>query len=438
MSNTHQIIEFYGFSFDERPVIEVRDFYKPTARSEKDVENLISKITAWDTNFIKEEQEKGNKAQAEIYREQSQKKLASLKQQLNIIKTFNNTIVVPGTMDIRLSKNALQRKAHDIYLKNKDKLINAKTIEIQGASFGGLNAFAFLAAISSDTKDGQNILNKITNIDLINPLPNIGQSRIGKLPAAGLWIAKAFTGNWGRTPSIKKYIQTIAQNRCRLENADVMHYYANNDSIINHTKEYNATMKERFKPMCKDYEHKEYNGGHNDKPIRMNIERLKNLQQNNFSKCNLSQFSESDINNVRVGDESEYSERNNFLDCNFSQLSERNNFLDCNFSQLSESDINNVRVGDESEYSERNNFLDCNLSQFSELNHFSNCNLSQFSESDINNVRVGDKLMFKNGEHNTKKRFMKTEGSENLQQNIQNVHNKSYNVKNTTLLSTLQ
>ncbi len=205
MSNTHQIIEFYGFSFDENAAIRVRDSYKPTAcsHSEEEVQNEILTLQG-----VYDETIQGGKDRLrEMYKKLIPRILANRKQRLSIIQTFNNTIVVPGNLDIRLSQDALQNKAHDTYLKNKDKLINAKTIEIQGASFGGLNG-------------------------------------------------------------------------CTLPNADVMHYYADNDTIINHTKDYNTTMKQRFKEkvdgksMFNSYKQKRYNGGHNAKPMRMDIGRF--------------------------------------------------------------------------------------------------------------------------------------------------------------------
>ena len=146
--------------------------------------------------------------------------------------------------------------------KNKQKLLDAKTIEIQGKSFGGLNTFAFLAAISKDKGDGQKILDKITNIYLIDPLPNTGQSRIGKWKAAGLWIAKAFTCNWGKSPSVRKYLETIKKNGCTLPNATVHHYQADNDKIINHTPFHTAKTKARFNDIVKEFNKHHYKGKH--------------------------------------------------------------------------------------------------------------------------------------------------------------------------------
>jgi len=171
-------------------------------------------------------------------------------------------ILIPGNLDIRHNKRHLSRKANELYQQNKHKLLDAEKIEIQGCSFGGLNTFVFLAAISRDNVDGQKILDKITNIHLIDPLPNIGQSRIGKCSAACLWIVKVVTCNWGKSPSIRKYIETIEKNDCKLNNATVHYYQADNDKMINHTPFHMAKTKARFGDIVKECNNYHYRGKH--------------------------------------------------------------------------------------------------------------------------------------------------------------------------------
>jgi hypothetical protein len=274
-SDIHQIIDFYGFLTTERQLNASREPGKPNkikwyqyliTEGEKMLENYK------DAKAEIRSEEDVKKIEIEIEINEIERRLNEDKQKLEeelAIALFNNAIVVPGNCDILDNEHDLSGKADALYQRNKAKLLDAKTIEIVGRSFGGLNTFAFLVAISRDTTCGQEILNKITNIRLIDPLPNIGQSRIGTVQATALWTAKAFAWaynsfslNYAFSPSIRKYLATIAQNGCTLPNAHVDLYQANNDTVVKNTEDYNKLIKARLGEIVKSCNQHSYAGTH--------------------------------------------------------------------------------------------------------------------------------------------------------------------------------
>jgi len=183
--------------------------------------------------------------------------------------------------------------------KIKKKLLEAGEINIPFAhSFGGLKAWAYLAAIARDEANGQSILNKIKNINLFHPLPSSEAKNI-----------KEYFGNWfigslelmfkfHKRPSIIDYIEDIKKEDCKLPNAIVVHRYAELDDMVQNDPEYPKQVAEAFinssnQSIVSEYLCFCHNCEHNDIPIpgsRKNVaytheDLLKNAMERKLTEC---------------------------------------------------------------------------------------------------------------------------------------------------------
>jgi hypothetical protein len=72
-----------------------------------------------------------------------------------------------------MSQARLEEEMDKYYQLTKKDLLEAKTIDILGHSYGPIKALAFLHAIAKDEKDGAKILAKVKNLHLYNGLINM-------------------------------------------------------------------------------------------------------------------------------------------------------------------------------------------------------------------------------------------------------------------------
>lgn len=149
-----------------------------------------------------------------------------------------NEISIPGSYKILWSKKTLDAKAEKYYYQqHKQKLLDAKEINIDAFSFGTLNCFAFLAAISRDQQNGQAILNKIKKIKAVAPLLGEGAQYLSKGSNVLLKIGKFFrVHEWfDKNPSVRGYINEINEN-ATFNNKNIQFHIAKKDWIVNTPK----------------------------------------------------------------------------------------------------------------------------------------------------------------------------------------------------------
>jgi len=72
-----------------------------------------------------------------------------------------------------MSRARLVEEMDKYYQLTKQDLLEAKTIDITGHSYGPIKALAFLQAIAKDETDGEKILKKVKNLHLFNGAINM-------------------------------------------------------------------------------------------------------------------------------------------------------------------------------------------------------------------------------------------------------------------------
>ena len=70
---------------------------------------------------------KGRPEELNQYKQKLEEKRLKVEKEKFVIEMFENTIAVPGKLDLRYNKRHLSRKANELYQQNRKKLLDAKT-----------------------------------------------------------------------------------------------------------------------------------------------------------------------------------------------------------------------------------------------------------------------------------------------------------------------
>ncbi len=226
----------------------------------------------------------------------------------------DNEIIVNTNWDVLKGKIELDKVADQWYEENKKKLLEVDEINIPSAhSFGGLKAWAFLAAIAKDRKNGQKILDKIKNIALLHPLPSSEAKNI-KTPLG--WLVVGFLELMFQSyqrPSIIDYIEDIKKANCKLPNATVEHIYAKFDDMVKNDPKYpeqvadaftissDQSIVKKYSCSCYNCDHRDTNTGsptYTHKDLLKNAMKKKSMEYEHLPLATLKRYNNTELDRV--------------------------------------------------------------------------------------------------------------------------------------------